>query len=119
METLIPEGIRQLASQGTGWLLFLFAAAACVWLFRRLLTTLQERITEATTVALALRESAEATAELAQAVKDRTSAFDALSVLVSQQVKDYATNNQNWEKTGARWERMLEDIRNAQTGKAG
>lgn len=87
---LIPEGIRALAAQGTGWLLFCFAMAACSWLFRRLLKVLDDRIEEAKAVVLALRVSGEASAELAQSIRDRTAAFELLSALVTQQGKDFA-----------------------------
>jgi uncharacterized protein Yka (UPF0111/DUF47 family) len=111
MDSLIPEGIRQLASQGTGWLLFLFAGAACIWLFRRLLAVLEKMIEDGKTAVLALRENGEANTDLAQSVQARTGAFDRLAEAVMQLIRDISNNDTAWRDRVSRLEKNLDEIR--------
>jgi prophage DNA circulation protein len=128
MDSLIPEGIRQLASQGTGWVLFLFASAFAFWLLSQLLKSkqicadqaaqateareqLQERrVEEARQTAAALGAAATTLADLASSVKDRTSTLDMLVNLVKQTARDIEQNGLRWQDRVANIDRMLDDI---------
>lgn len=114
MESLIPEGIRQLATQGTGWVLFCFAMGALFWTFRKLLVLMDARGEEKSSMVLALREGAEANADLARSIRDRTGAFEALSVLVTQLSRDYASNNERWRERVGGMEKTLDEIQREQ-----
>lgn len=128
MDAFLPQGIRDLAGQGTGWLAACLLTGVCWWLLKLLLEskkdcmTLQKecgdardlshekRIAEATTTALALRSSADASAVLAQSIRDRTVAFDNLATLVTQMARDMEVRRPMWIAEIESIKRSLADI---------
>lgn len=110
MDAIIPPGVRELAGQGTGWLLFIALLGFTGWLLKEHLDLLKANSKMAEVVALALRESGEANGALAQSVRDRTPAFDALSQVVMQQGRDHEANNKAWEGWAARHDQATKDI---------
>jgi hypothetical protein len=106
--------MEQLATQGTGWFLFVALLGFTGWLLKQHLDLLKANAKLAEVVALALRESGEANGTLAQSVKDRTPAFDSLSQVVMQQTRDYETNNRAWEGWASRHDAATKEIHEEQ-----
>jgi hypothetical protein len=114
MEVFVPEGLRQLANQGTGWLVACLLAAAFAWAMKALLQAKQDcvtmqkectdardanhekRIAEATAMAIALRSSAEANVLLAASMKEPVAALHNLAQLINQLLRDTETRRSVW-----------------------
>jgi hypothetical protein len=114
MEQLIPEGVRLLAQQGTGWVLFLFVTAGGVWVLRRLLSDQQrwmllyegcqkasqdiqeKRLGEARETTAALNAGAAANMKLALSMDARTQSLETLATLVTQMNRDMERNREMW-----------------------
>jgi hypothetical protein len=114
MDAFIPQGLRDLAGQGTGWLVACLLACAFAWAMRELLrskqtcmdmqkecsdardTSHEKRIAEATTIAIALRSSAEANVLLAQSMKEPVAALHNLAQLINQLLRDTETRRPMW-----------------------
>lgn len=95
MDSLIPEGIRALASQGTGWLLFCFSSAGAYVLLRLLLKSKQDcmdlsetlhekRLEEAKLFAAAMNSTATALTDLHNSMDQRTLSLNSLVALGTQ-----------------------------------
>ena len=121
MDELLPEGVRQLAGQGTGWALFCFAIAALVWLYRKTNTdreraesekhALQEkRIEEARETVRTLHEGAQANIRMAAALEQQAQSRHALFELVTQMERDMERNNESWKPQAQNFERKLDEI---------
>lgn len=108
MDAFVPEAIRQLAGQGTGWLLFVIALAACFWLFKRLQDVQdaaekarellhEKRLAETRETLRALNDVAVAQAKLADSIKERTETLKTIAELVTQIERDTAHAYEHWQ----------------------
>lgn len=120
MTDLLPEGIRALATQGTGWLLFCFACGAVVWLFRLLQASQatcaqqqrdlsEKRIEEARQTVTAMAAHAQAQIDLVESMRDRTEVLRSLDQNVTQLRRDTDAYQGRWQDRVIGWERSLEE----------
>jgi hypothetical protein len=122
MDAFVPEGIRQLAGQGTGWLIATMLVAVILWLYRRLETVQtasetarellhEKRLLEARETLGALNEVAKAQTELADAITARTETLKTIAALVTQIERDIGSQYEHWQLRVTGIERILEELR--------
>lgn len=108
MESLIPEGIKQIAQQGFGYLMSCFAIAGLIWVLLRRdkereawddrVTKLQEAWrAESLQTIKALHEGTLANSKLAAAQEATIASRNALHQLVVQMERDMDRNNEAWK----------------------
>jgi hypothetical protein len=118
----VPEGIRQLAGQGTGWLIATMLVAVILWLYRRLESIQiaseaarellhEKRLLEARETLGALNEVAKAQTELADAITARTETLKTIAALVTQIERDIGSQYEHWQLRVTGIERILEELR--------
>jgi hypothetical protein len=110
----LPKGLTELATQGTGWVLFLALIPFAGWCLKGWLDTLKANGELAKVVALALRESGEANGALAQSIRDRTPAFDALSQVVMQGTRDTERDTADRKEWQQRHDQATREIHDEQ-----
>jgi hypothetical protein len=130
MEQLAPEGVRLLAQQGTGWVLFLFACGACAWLLKKWMDAKAEcfdlstkyqvaerelhekRLAEARDTVGVLHDGAKAAARLADSIEARTQTLQGVVTLVQNLEKSQDTMRPHWNGRLDAISKQLDDLNN-------
>lgn len=130
MESLATETFRTLATQGTGWLLFVLVSVGLILAVRELLKakddcrTIQEAAQKATELAwrerlqereqslTAMNAQTAANTKLAETLQSMRPVNDALGQLVQQMDRDLRVNDTHWRAWSANIDRILQDILN-------
>lgn len=121
MEGFFTEGVKQLALQGTGWMIACFMSGCVAWLARKLYSVQEEcqearealhekRLVEARETLAALHAVAEAQGELAQSIMVRTETLKVISELVTRVEREMSTSYAHWQQRADGWEKSYEEI---------
>jgi hypothetical protein len=121
VEGVFTEAFKSLASQGTGWLLFVLACGVIIWLTNRLLNAQQacdviretlneKRIAEARETISALNNSSQSNAELARNIDTRTKALETLTQVVSQMERTSQSVQTYWQGRTDEMNRKIDNV---------
>lgn len=130
MENLFTETVKELASQGTGYLLAIVFGLIAFYIYNRLCKQLaddrairdalqEKRIVEARETVLTLHQGVQANVKIAQALDEQSSSRQAFMQLLSQMERDIERNNESWKPEVARIHTSLADILNAVRSRRG
>lgn len=123
MDGVLTESVKELASQGTGYILAIVFGIIAVYIYNRLSKQLSEdrtirdalqekRIVEARETVSTLYQGVQANVKMAQALDDQSSSRQAFMQLLSQMERGIERNNESWKPEVARIHNTLADILN-------